>query len=290
MNEFMNTIAIDFKTKKNLRDTTIKNYIGSLKVANCNRTFNSFNFLNDKKQVDECLRKYKDSSKKTIYTAICSVLKMYEKEQLHKYYYDKLMTYNNPVTNDKSETQKENWIEWETILKIKKEQKEQKDTKENRLRNMVLSLYTEMQPRRVLDYVIMNVVPKLKTDLSTEKNYLALKENVFVFNRYKTDKKYGQQVIEIPEELRTSIDEYLSKHPLKDEKMYPFLINTDNEPFKNSNAITMLLNRIFKKKVSASMLRHIFLTNKYGDNLKERENDSKIMGHSLAEQAKYVKY
>lgn len=290
MGDFMKTVANDLKSKKDLRDTTIKGYMRSLKIANCNKNFTSLEFLKKKKQVDECIEKYKDGSKKAILTGICSVLKLYEKEQLHKYYYDKLMMYNNPPTNDKTEVQKENWLEWDDILRIKKEHKERSDTKENRLRNMVLALYTEMQPRRVLDYTLMYVVPKLKTDLSTDKNYIALKENVFVFNRYKTDKKYGSQTIEIPAELRKSINEYISKHPLKDEKMYPFLINADNEPFKNSNAITMLLNRIFKKKISASMLRHIFLTTKYGDNLKERQNDSEVMGHSLAEQSNYVKY
>lgn len=286
----MKTVMNDLKDKKGLRETTIKNYIRSLKIANCNKEFTSLAFLNKKKQVDECVEKYKDSSKKAVFTAICSVLNMYGKEQLHKYYYDKLISYDAPATHNKSDTQKENWLEWDDILRIKKQQKEKADTKENRLRNMVLALYTEMQPRRTLDYILMHVVPKMKTDLSTDKNYLALKENKFIFNRYKTDKKYGQQVIDIPAELRKSIDEYLAQHPLKDEKNYPFLINADNQPFKNSNAITMLLNRVFKKKISASMLRHIFLSTKYGDNLKERKNDSEVMGHSLAEQADYIKY
>lgn len=286
----MKKVAEDLKEKKGLRDTTITNYIRSLKTVNCGKNFDSLEFLKKKKQVDECMQKYKDGSKKAMFTSICSVLKMYERDDLHKYYYDKLMSYNVPVTNDKSETQKDNWLEWEDILRIKKELAEKANTQETRLRSMVLSLYTEIEPRRSLDYILMQVVPHLKMNLSTDKNYLALKENVFVFNRYKTDKKYGQQTIPIPVELRASINRYLSHHPLREQKSYPFLITTENEPFKGSNSITMMLNRIFKKKISTSMLRHIFLTNKFGDDLKERQKTAERMGHSLKEQTEYIKF
>ena len=275
------------KEKKDLKDTTVNNYIRALKVANCNKPFQSLNFLKKKDQVDQCLEKYKDGSRKAILTAICSVLNMYKKKELHKYYYDKLMSYSKPVDHEKTETQKENWIEWEDILKTKDSLKQKSNVHENRLKSMVLSLYTEIQPRRILDYIVMDVVPKLKTDLSTTKNYLALKENVFVFNRYKTDKKYGKQVIEIPAELRKSIDEYLAEHPLKEQKTFPFLVNNSYEPFKGSNAITMMLNRIFKKKVSVSMLRHIYLSNKY--NIEGMEKDAEVMGHSLNQQRDYLR-
>jgi len=155
---------------------------------------------------------------------------------------------------------------------------------------MVMCLYTEIEPRRVLDYTAMQVVSKLKTDLSTEKNYLALKENVFVFNRYKTQSKYGEQKIEIPKELRKCIDEYLETHPLKDESNYPFLVTREGNAFKGSSSITMMLNRIFKKKISASMLRHIYISHKFGDELKERERVASNMGHSLNQQKDYILY
>ena len=290
MSEFMKKVVDDFKTKKDLRESTIKNYMRSLKVANCNQEFTSLAFLNKKKQVDKCIDEYKEASRKTVLTAICSVLKMYEKETLHKYYYDKLMSYQTPVTNDKSEAQKENWLEWSEVLKIKDELAKKSDTKENRLKRMVVALYTEIEPRRSLDYIAMHVVPKIKVDLSTDKNYIALKENVFVFNRYKTDKSYGRQIVEIPTKLRSSIDEYLAQHPLKEQKDYPFLINAQNQPFKGSNSITMMLNRIFKRKISSSMLRHIFLTNKFGDDLKERQKVAEKMGHSVSQQADYIKF
>ena len=115
---------------------------------------------------------------------------------------------------------------------------------------------------------------------------------MLVFNRYKTSKKYGQQTIRIPEALRNSIDEYLSEHPLRKQKLkqYPLLTNKQGEAYKGSNSLTMLLNSAFGKKVSASMLRHIYLSNKFGDELKEREKIANQMGHSVSQQADYIRF
>lgn len=288
----MKKIESDFKEKKGLRETTISNYMRHLKTANCNKNFDSLVFLKNITKVEECMEKYKDSSKQALYTAICSVLKMYEKDDLHKKYFDRLMEHasNAEKTHDKTEKQKENWMEWDEIMKIKDSLKHKSHLYENRLKHMVLSLYTEIEPRRILDYRLMEVVPKLKPDLSTEKNYLALKENVFVFNRYKTDKHYGKQVIDIPKQLRKTINEFLSQHPMKDESMYPFLLTTEGKAYTKSNSMTMLLNRMLKKNVSVSMLRHIFLTHKYGDELKERQKTAEAMGHSISQQTDYIKF
>jgi hypothetical protein len=59
---------------------------------------------------------------------------------------------------------------------------------------------------------------------------------------------------------------------------------------RNGGMITKSLNRIFKKKVGASMLRHFYDTHKYGAILKEMKNDAMMMSHSLAEQKNYVKF
>lgn len=286
----MKTLASDLKEKKNLSTTTIGNYVRSLKIANCKQNFDSLDFLKKKKKVEECLQPYKEGSKKAIITAICSVLNFYKKETLHKYYYDKLIAFTKPELHEKSEAQKENWMEWSDVLKIKDDLKNKADTHENRLKYMVMCMYTEIEPRRVLDYVAMHVVPKLKTDLSTLNNYIALKENVFVFNRYKTQGKYGQQKITVPTELRKSIDEYLETHPLKDESNYPFLVTREGNAFKGSSSITMMLNRVFKKKISASMLRHIYISHKFGSELKERERVANNMAHSMSQQKEYIKY
>ena len=43
------------------------------------------------------------------------------------------------------------------------------------------------------------------------------------------------------------------------------------------------------KAIGSSMLRHIFLTDKYGDTLEQAEKDAKEMAHSSGMQKDYIK-
>ncbi|MFN9957216.1 MAG: hypothetical protein ACK55I_29280, partial [bacterium] len=56
----------------------------------------------------------------------------------------------------------------------------------------------------------------------------------------------------------------------------PFLLQPSGRPF-NVNGITRVLNRIFGKKVGSSLLRHIYLTGKYGKILEEQKKDAEAM-------------
>lgn len=285
--EFMDQMKQRLMEEKKITETSAKQYIHCLTIANCKKPFSSISFLSKKSKIDECLQPYKPSTQKNIVTAIVSVLKVYGNEKLYKYYFDKLMTYNKPVSHEKTETQKDNWIEWKDVEALRNELHSKLNTHESRLKYMVLCLYTQIQPRRNLDYLLMHVVPKNKNDLDKSKNYLLLKENKFVFNRYKTTGHYGQQVIDIPEELRKSIDEYLEHHPLRKEKEYPLLVNPAGKAFETSGAITKMLNSIFHKKVGASMLRHIYLSSKY--DVKAMQEDSEVMAHSMNQQRDYLR-
>ena len=71
--------------------------------------------------------------------------------------------------------------------------------------------------------------------------------------------------------------------------MAKFLVSSDGTPITAVNAITRVLNRIFGKKVGSSMLRHIYLSNKYGDKLEEMKDDAEKMAHSLAQQKESIK-
>jgi len=79
---------------------------------------------------------------------------------------------------------------------------------------------------------------------------------------------------------------YLKYHPLKAElkkKEYdiPFLVDEQGKALENSTEITKILNKIFGKKISSSMLRNIFLTDKYGDVMEELKKDTKAMATSV---------
>ena len=55
--------------------------------------------------------------------------------------------------------------------------------------------------------------------------------------------------------------------------------------------ITRILNKVFGKSISTSMLRHIYLTNVYKDvpQINKMENLANEMGHSVSTAMEYIK-
>ena len=70
------------------------------------------------------------------------------------------------------------------------------------------------------------------------------------------------------------------------------LVNTKGKPL-SSNGITKALNRIgmrFRgKPFGSSILRHSYLSHKYGGVNEQKVKDAEVMGHSLQTQSDYVK-
>jgi hypothetical protein len=139
-------------------------------------------------------------------------------------------------------------------------------------------------------------IVKKYNDKMTDKNYLDLSTKQFFFGKYKTSRKYGVQTVGIPDQLWTVIQTYLKYHPLwkvvaNRKEPVKLLVNYDGSPITTINSITRILNKIFGRKsgMSSSSLRHIYLSNKYGDDLKEREEDAVKMGHDLNTQKGYIK-
>lgn len=291
--EFMTNLMTKLKQDKGLAESTIRQYMRNLVTLNEKKPFDSFAFLKKKKDIDAKMVPYSANTRRSLLSTIVSVLSLVKEQKgfkaLYSKYYDDMMNFQVPKQNhEKTEKESENWIDWKDVLKIKEDLASKKDKSWNdALRYIVLCLYTDLQPRRNQDYMLMDVVPKITKDLPTDRNYYGTKEGVFVFNRYKTQKKYGQQVVDVPHSLQVCLKDYLSKHPLKKEKVYPLLVSAKGEPLTTINAITRILNSIFHKKIGASMLRHIFLSSKYDIN--EMKNDAEVMAHSTEMQKDYLR-
>jgi hypothetical protein len=215
----------------------------------------------------------------------------------------------NDNVNEKTETQNLNWMSWEMVMNIKNMMKESTDAFKNNkmitpqqfellLSYLILCLYTDIPPRRNQDYMDMYVVESFNDNLDKAKNYFDWSNKEFIFQHYKTSKKYGKQTINIKDknELLETITLYLKFHPLNPnsslKKMpknanFKFLVYSDGSPLSSVNAITRILNKIFGRKIGSSMLRHIYLTSKY--DIKEMKEDAQAMGHSLNEQRQYLK-
>jgi integrase len=98
-------------------------------------------------------------------------------------------------------------------------------------------------------------------------------------------------IIEIPKELQDALALYLRFHPTwKKKDAVPLLVkDAKGTPFNHVNDLTKILNSIFGKRVGSTMLRHSYLSSKYGKMREEQKNDSKMMGHSTEVQQTYIK-
>jgi hypothetical protein len=140
---------------------------------------------------------------------------------------------------------------------------------------------------RVLTPKQFSQIPLKEKDAN---NYLVGNNRVkytFYINDYKTRKTFGNKVIDIPKELNREIRKYLRYNT----SGY-FITNSKYEPI-SANGITKLFTKMFQthynKNISTSMLRHIYLSSKYKDDLVEKQKDSHNMGHSLDQQQDYIK-
>lgn len=313
VSEFMLHLSKQLADEKKVAESTSNAYIKALYMLNDKAPFKTLTFIKNTEVIDKKIAEYADNTQKALYSTITSVLSLFKDKPTYKktyaYYYDKMMGKAKDMkeaggdTSEKTDKEKDNWIDWKDVQEKSAEIKEtvgkfinQKvitpDNFTTLLHFMILSLYTDTQPRRNQDYLDMFVVKKWNTEMPTDKNYLDLATKQFIFNRYKTQKKYGQQKLDIPDDLFRVVTLYTKHHPLvKGNKTktveYRFLVFPDGTPLTAVNAITRILNKVFGKKIGSSMLRHSFLSSKY--DITEMENDATAMGHSVEEQKKYMR-
>jgi len=314
VSEFMSQLSKELIEKNSIGESTAIEYVKTLYILNDKEAFKTLAFLRNKDAIMEKVEAYAASTQKSILASIVSVLGLVAEKPtykgVYKFFYEKMMNKikapSEVPQSDKTEKQKDNWISWKEIKELCDKHRAKMleygskkmitPTEFNHLlQTLVLSLYVFVQPRRNQDYLDMMVVKKWKEDMPKDKNYLDLATSKFVFNKYKTAKKYGTQMIDIPSTpeapLMDTITTYLKFHPLwkaaKGKEAVPFLVSADGKPLVAVNAITRILNKVFGKKVGSSMLRHIFLSDKY--DISEMEEDAAAMGHSVEEQRKYLR-
>jgi integrase len=118
-------------------------------------------------------------------------------------------------------------------------------------------------------------------------NWFDPEEKSFYFNNFKTVKTIGSQTLDIPDDLFTVLMNYVEYMDIEEGGF--LIVDEDYKPMTNSASITRQFNKIFPgRKLSTSMLRHIFLTDALGDDLEKREELSKAMSHSITTQSAYI--
>lgn len=167
------------------------------------------------------------------------------------------------------------------------------------LEYIVPNLYTLFPPRRNLDYTEMKICDDYSPDMSKEFNYLVISVEKgktvmrFVFNRYKTDGTYREQIFDVPEDLVVQLKRWISATDKKDgdfllTKIGRYTHEKQKGDKLRSDDITDALHKAFGSGISTQMLRHMYI-DKY--NTPEREKvihemmgDAEKMAHSMTTQ------
>jgi len=286
-------------------DSTKETYKKNISRLNDNKEIKNFSFL---KKTDEILKKIshlKPNTQRTYLISIVSTLKGVKGfDMVAKFYYNLMMEMNKnlKINNSKSETQEKNWINQNDVLEVYQNlydkvlpllSLKKVNAKEwgEILDLIILSCYTLQQPRRNKDYQAMIILNAPKDLGDNFKDFNYYDKDKFLFYNYKTKGTYALQEMQVNPELIELLKSYIKLHPLKKSKNPYLLVHYDGKPLDKVNDITRILNRIFGKKIGVSMLRQIFLTDKFKDPINELRDTATAMGTSSSTiENNYVKF
>ena len=286
--QIINTLK---EKRPNLHIKSVKTYVSLLKNIMKNMNYDNVEELNNNPEKVIEFLKEKYESINGIKTRLSSLFVITNNKAYHADMMTNIEKYNIETNKQKkNEKQKENWMtaqeiehiydNMETSIKPLWKKKDLSTKELMKIQDFViLSLFTLIPPRRSLDYVEFKI-----NNIDTNKdNYI--KSNSLVFNTYKTSTQKGQQTIKIPKELKSLLTKYIK---LISDKSDYLIFNNKIQQLSIPN-FTLRLNKIFGKKVSVNMLRHIYLSEKHADNLKDMKDDFAKMGSSLNQSNTYIK-
>jgi integrase len=283
---------------------TLKNYestISRLKKILGNDKF--YNELKKSSKVIELVDKEYENinTRKTYYSRIIKLIKENPQWKIPKKSLDQFIVAFNKnknlsddvvEENKPTDKQKDNWIDWPDVLKVREQLKNEAKDLQSFQDYLIVCCYTHIPPVRA-DFGNMRVAKRFDMRMNQHNNYIILgTKPKFILNKYKTNKYYGPNIIDIPDDLKKVINTWFSQYN-KAKKW--FLLQEDGKTPLDNNILTKRVLRIFKqqtgKKIGINMLRHSFVNNMINSfyTLKGRKAISKIMGHSIETQLAYFK-
>jgi len=247
----------------------------------------------DSSKILNYLKDLEPNKRKTIMSAlvvICEDAKPYREQMLTDIKETSIQT----AKQEKTTSQEENWISQNALrAKFTELQTDAMHTykKKNitpqdlqRIQDfIIIALFHLIPPRRAQDFTEF----KIKNIDRQKDNWLDERTDDFVFTKYKTAKFYGEQRLPIGKDLKKIIKKWISVNPTE------YLLFDSNSGKLSTIKLNQRLNRIFgsDKGMSVNALRHSFLSDKYQDSIKmkeEMDKDMKAMGSSLAQATTYI--
>ena len=256
-----------------------KLYMGNLTRLNGGE-FKNLNFVKKTEPILERIATLKPNTGRSYLIALVSATRDKAPfKKAHDLFYSAMMESNKALRDQsaKTDSYKEKEMpqidieakqkELESVLSVKK----MTAADYAKLQQLVLlSLYTLTPPRRSLDYT------ELKWGPAEENLFNYFDGKNFTFNRFKTQKTYSTQVVPVPPEL-VRILKFWHKH----QKPSEFVLVNIRGGKMTSPSLNKALGAIFGVKMGPSMLRSIFLSNKFGAIMQELKKDTKAMGTSV---------
>ena len=280
------------KQRPHLNPSSVKTYTSIL--FNLHKKLEPENddmkFFDDDKKILDNLKEKSPQTRKTVLAALFILT--------NNKAYNELMLQDCKHTNDlyksqkKSKKEEDGWVSIEEIKNIYDNLFEKVNAM---FSNKLLADYqvinnfillgclggvSGLPPRRSKDFTEM----KIKNYDTKTDNYF--KAGKFYFNVYKTAKDYGEQIIDVKSkapEFYKILNKWVKYNPTD------YLLFSSNQQKLTSPQITRMLNKLFGKNTSVDLIRHIYLTEKYGKLQEEMESDSRDMSHSTSMQALYIK-
>jgi integrase len=280
------------KSKRpNLNVKSIKTYSSVLNTIRKDLNIDKVKDFNNDKKILKYLEDMPVNKRKTRLSAL---LVLTDNENYKKQMLEDINKFNaNVKEQKKSDVEKENWMSKEEINKIYDKSKKRAnelykkgtDLKISEFQTIqdfiLLSLFVLNVPRRAMDYTEMKI-----SDIDPKKdNYI--KGDKMIFNIYKTSKNKGTDVLEIPKKLKSILKKWISINPTE------YLLFDTKLQKLSSIKVNQRLNKIMNRPgFSVNMFRHIYLTDKYKDTMKEMkemQKDMEDMGSSMKQATTYVK-
>jgi hypothetical protein len=298
--------------QKPYKVSSVKPVFSYLTKLNGGNAPSSLDFLLDRPIVLPFLQTYAIGTQRSIIFAIRNIAKDFNRQDILDIWNENIIETEAgkglPEPQTKSEKQQIAYAKvetdkggdaWDMISKKVEEntKKIEENKKLNELIYVVPNLYTMFPPRRNIDYTEMKITTNYDPSFSKKFNYLVIgvengkTEMRYIFNRYKTDGVYRQQIFDVPDDLIEILKKWIKAMDKKDDD---YLLTTRFGSQLGSEDITDVLNRVFGKGISSSMLRHMYL-DKYNnaereDIIREMMGDAEKMAHSIStQQNTYVK-
>ena len=304
--------------KPNLKDASVKLYLTSIRRAKDINGSDDMEFIKDAKSIDKNLSEYipLGSKEKTKYTSVRNTLialTVYLESINKEHQYNDIIQEYKKIINDYNkqyaEEQKDGQLKGRQVANMIK--KEELDTLIKTLdqhvamykkKKEIMKLNSrELSDSRawILFHILKDIPTRLDYDnmkLISQREYNTLKKKneltgnylvgsrgsyKFSFNDYKTNKIYGENVVEVDKPLKLKINIYLKLNNYKiGDSIFPMTRNG------MSNLLTKTSNKIINKRVSVQILRKFYISEKYGGVSQEQIKDAQVMGHDLSVQQK----